>query len=111
MRQNMTEAEVALWSIVRGRRLGVRFRRQQPIGPYIVDFYCSAAKLVVELDGNHHGDEERYARDQARTLWLNSQGFEVLRFWNVEFFKNRNGVVEAIERAVRRRVSWLVDNP
>ena len=110
MRRNMTEAEVVLWSIVRGRRLGFRFRRQQPIGPYIVDFYCSAAKLIAELDGYHHGDEERNALDRARTCWLEANGFEVLRFWNVEFFENRNGVVEAIERAVRRRVPALTND-
>lgn len=107
MRQNLTKAELALWCILRGSRLGVRFRRQQPISAYIVDFYCSAAKLVVELDGSQHGEKQRQVQDQVRTHWLESEGFEVLRFWNAEFFEDRDSVVEAIARAVRRRTPQL----
>src|SRR4051794_17937758 len=83
LRSQMTEAECKLWTRLRGKKMaGLRFRRQETIGPYIADFYCSAAKLVVELDGGQHGNDETIAYDAARTRWLNDEGFRVLRFSN-----------------------------
>lgn len=82
-RSTMTRAEALFWEQVRAGRLrGYKFKRQVPISPYVVDFLCVAAKLVVELDGPPHDSAERRARDQDRTRWLEQQGFRVLRFSN-----------------------------
>ena len=81
LRSNPTEAERALWKHLRMRQLeGHKFRRQQPLGQYIVDFVCLERKLVVELDGGHHAGE--FLTDATRTAWLEVRGFRVLRFWN-----------------------------
>jgi very-short-patch-repair endonuclease len=88
LRENPTDAERRLWRSLRVKQLGdLRLRRQQPIGPYIVDFYCSAAKLIVELDGDQHGIDKNIAYDADRTLWLEERGYKVLRFSNVEVLK------------------------
>ena len=101
LRENATEAERKLWSLLRGKALGgLRFRRQQTIGPYVVDFYCSAARLIVELDGGQHGTDEAMEYDAARTSWLEDRGYRVLRIANVEFLQNRQNAVDAIWRAV-----------
>ena len=100
MRANATDAERILWSILRRKQFAaLRFRRQQPIGPYIADFFCPAAKLIVELDGGQHGAEEVVTYDEKRTRFLESKGYRVLRFWNVEVMKDRDSVAEAIFRA------------
>src|ERR1700743_220003 len=104
LRANATECERRLWALLRCKQfLAARFRRQQPIGLYIADFYCSAAKLIVELDGSQHGADENAAYDARRTAWLERQGYLVLRFSNEEFLKHRDAVLEGIERAVRQR--------
>ncbi|HVZ90900.1 MAG TPA: endonuclease domain-containing protein [Rhizomicrobium sp.] len=101
LRQNATDCERKLWSLLRAKQFaGLRFRRQQPLGPYIADFYCSAAKLIVELDGSQHGTDENIAYDAARTVWLTKRGYRVLRFSNEEFLKNRDLVTDAIGRAI-----------
>ena len=95
LRRDSTEAERALWSRVRDRRLGgYRFRRQVPIGLYIVDFLCSSAKLVVEIDGGQH--QEQIAADCQRTRWLESKGYRVLRVWNNDVLGNMAGVLTAV---------------
>ena len=100
LRANQTEAETRLWGLLRDRRLaGVKFRRQVPIGPYIADFVCLAAKLIVEVDGGQHGEDA--AADAARTVWLEGQGFRVLRFWNNDALANSDGVLEEILAAVQ----------
>jgi very-short-patch-repair endonuclease len=97
LRINSTEAERRLWAILRDHRLvGLRFRRQQPIGPYIVDFYCSQAKLVVELDGDQHGSLQAILYDEARTRWLMTRGYIVLRFPNRSAFGGAQEVVDTI---------------
>ncbi len=78
LRADATPAERDLWQIVRGGKLGLRFRRQQPIGPFIVDFYCAEVGLVVELDGAGHAERADY--DDRRTRWLEANGLTVLRF-------------------------------
>jgi very-short-patch-repair endonuclease len=94
LRQDATDAERRLWSALRDRRLeGYRFRRQYPIGPFIVDFACTRHRLIVEADGSQHADSDA---DRQRTAWLESQGWRVLRFWNSEILANGSGVVEAI---------------
>lgn len=100
LRRNMTEGEQALWKLLRHKRLGgLRFRRQAPIGPYIADFFCASAKLIVEVDGEPHADEVRIRRDELRTRWLEVHGCRVIRFWNIEVFKQPDIVVDAICRA------------
>src|ERR1700729_2031189 len=94
MRGAPTDSELRLWRLLRDRRLsGFKFRRQVPIGPYIVDFLCVSAKLVVEVDGSPHAES---LPDEARDAYLESQGWKVLRFWNNEVLRNREGVLETI---------------
>ncbi len=101
LRRDMTEAERIIWYNVRGHRLqGASFRRQTPIGPYVVDFVCHAAKLIIELDGGQHFEPGNMARDARRTAFLTAQGFRVLRFNNHEVTKNKAGVLETIAAAL-----------
>ena len=101
LRREMTDEERLLWSYLRRKQFaGRRFRRQQPVGPYVVDFYCSAAKLIVELDGSHHWEPQQRAYDEARTRWLAAKGYRVLRFSNVDFLRERNSVLDAIWHAI-----------
>ncbi len=93
LRGTSTEAERKLWQRLRGGQLnGLKFRRQHPIPPYIVDFHCDAAKLVVELDGSQHTDEA----DRVRTRHLESKGLHVLRFWDNDALGKTDAVLEAI---------------
>ena len=95
LRHDSTDAERLLWGRLRAHRLaGFKFRRQAPIGPYIVDFACFEVKLVLELDGGQHADEAK--RDAQRDGWLAGQGFRVLRFWNNEVLGNLDGVLERV---------------
>lgn len=95
LRKNSTEAEKLLWFHLKSKQLdGLKFRRQEQIGPFIVDFVCYESKIVVEADGSQHLQNQ--SRDLARTEWLNSQGFDVLRFWNNEILTNTEGVLEEI---------------
>jgi very-short-patch-repair endonuclease len=97
MRHVPTEAESLLWRQLRAGRLAdYKFKRQQPIGNFIVDFVCFAQKLVIEVDGGQHADLQ--ARDEARTVWLQAQGFQVLRFWNHDGLQRRDLVLEEILR-------------
>jgi very-short-patch-repair endonuclease len=94
MRGAPTDSELRLWRLLRDRRLsGFKFRRQVPIGPYIVDFLCVGAKLIVEADGSQHAES---SHDEARDAYLASQEWKVLRFWNNEVLRNREGVLETI---------------
>jgi very-short-patch-repair endonuclease len=95
----MTDAERRIWFLLRRHQMkGYNFRRQAPIGPYIVDFACLALKLIVELDGGQHA--ERIAQDEQRSEYLRALGFRVLRFWNNDALGNTDGVLEVIMRAV-----------
>jgi len=94
LRQNMTDAEQLLWRHLRAHRLnGQKFRRQQPIGPYVVDFVHLGAKLIVEADGGQHSQSES---DVVRDEWLTSQGFKIMRFWNNDILSNTDAVLTAI---------------
>ena len=96
MRKEPTAAERALWKIVRGKRLeGFKFKRQQPLGPYIVDMVCLAKRLIIEADGGHHNES---IQDSVRDAWLNAQGFRVLRFWNHDILRNGQMVEDTILR-------------
>ncbi len=95
LRREMTDAERLLWRHLRRRQVeGLKFRRQHPLGRFIVDFVCIEAALVIEVDGGQHG--ERQAQDAARTAWLNRQGYRVLRFWNNEVLNDIDAVRQAI---------------
>jgi very-short-patch-repair endonuclease len=102
LRQNMTDAEHFLWYFLRRNQLGgFHFRRQHPVGPFKLDFYCSAARLCVELDGGQHTDQA--AKDATRTRFLKGHGIEVVRIWNHELFENTQGALERIYQAVVAR--------
>jgi very-short-patch-repair endonuclease len=92
LRRNPTDAEKAIWKHLRRRQLdGLRFRRQQPIGPYIVDFFCPEAKLIIEIDSGQH--VANAAQDARRTAWLESRGYVVIRYWNNDVLGNIEGVL------------------
>ncbi len=104
LRQRSTDAERRLWRYLRNRQLaGVKFRRQVPIGPYIVDFLAAEPGLVVEIDGGQHALQQDY--DRRRTAWLEAQGYRVIRLWSNEALSNTEGVVEAIATALAKRPS------
>jgi very-short-patch-repair endonuclease len=95
LRREMTEAEKLLWSKIRRDQIdGLPFRKQVPIGPYVADFGCLPIRLVIEVDGGQH--DERKAQDDARTAWLERQGYRVLRFWNNDVLGNTDGVLQVI---------------
>ena len=97
LRKNSTETEKLLWRHLRTKQLhGLKFRRQEIIGDYIVDFVCYAKKIVIELDGGQHAEEKNKLKDQVRDQWLRNQGFVVLRFWDNEVLRNIAGVWEEI---------------
>ena len=97
----MTLPEGLLWQVLRGRPEGLKFRRQHPIGRCIVDFYCPAAKLVVEIDGESHSMGDRPQRDLDRDAWLRMQGLQVLRFAAADVMRDLNSVVTAVTFACR----------
>lgn len=104
LRRNLTDTERFVWQRLRSRRFaGFKFRRQMPVGPYIVDFVCLSRRLILELDGGQHADQKEY--DARRTSWLESQGFEVLRFWDHEVLQEW----EAVEEAIWRRLEGRAD--
>ncbi len=103
LRTAATPAERKLWQQLRQRNIAAsRFRRQHPIGPYVVDFICLERKLIVELDGGQHAEPDTEAADKVRTDWLAARGFRVIRFWNNEVMSNRRGVLEAIHAELTR---------
>ncbi len=96
LRKNATDAERALWRHIRLRQMeGHKFRRQQPLGQYVVDFVCLEKKVIVELDGGQHAEQVGW--DSKRTVWLEAEGFRVLRFWNHQVLRD----IEAVEEIIR----------
>jgi very-short-patch-repair endonuclease len=97
LRKNSNDAEKRLWWRLRGHQLGgFKFRRQHALGVYIADFVCIPARLVIEVDGETHGSDERQAIDAKRTEEIERAGYRVIRFWNDEVMTNMEGVLEAI---------------
>ena len=97
LRNNATGAEKLLWTKLNRRQIGgQKFRRQHPLGPFILDFYCVDLKYCIELDGDHHGRESVRLKDERRSQYLAAQGVTVSRFWNNDIFDNLDGVVETI---------------
>src|SRR3954447_3268314 len=98
LRRDLTPTETKLWAALRDRRfVNLKFRRQRPVGPFIADFCCLDKKVIVELDGDSHAGKEEY--DSARQKWLESAGWNVLRFWDSEVYENIDGVMQAIFNA------------
>jgi very-short-patch-repair endonuclease len=103
LRRQITDAEAKLWYFLRDRRfVSFKFVRQAPIGPYVADFLCRQAKLVIELDGGQHAES---ARDGVRDAYIMAQGYRVLRFWNSDVFTNREGVLTVILQELHRESS------
>jgi len=102
LRREMTKEERHLWYDFL-KSYPVQFKRQQPIGNYIVDFYCFQAKLAVELDGSQHCEPEKIEYDRIRTAYLQEKGLYVLRFSNLDVMRNFHGVCEVIDRIVQNR--------
>ncbi len=97
LRRNQTDAENRLWYHLRNRRLkGIKFRRQQRIGNYIVDFVAYESKIIVEIDGGQHNEPSGISHDRERTTWLEGHGFKVIRFWNNDVLKNTDFVLTSI---------------
>ncbi|MGF9758817.1 endonuclease domain-containing protein [Microvirga sp. 0TCS3.31] len=97
LRSNATEPEQRLWRALKNIPVyGSHFRRQVQIGPYVADFACLKARLVIELDGSHHSQEDVAIKDEHRTRWLESEGYRVVRFWNAELTENMPGVLDTI---------------
>jgi len=98
LRKEPTPAEQKLWSVLRNDQLGVSFRRQHAIGHYVPDFVCIKKKLIIELDGSQHLEQEEY--DKERTKFLESQGYKVIRFWNNTVINDMNAVIKSIQFAL-----------
>lgn len=96
LRNNATTQEKMLWNYLKGNGIGYKFQRQHSIGPFIVDFYCPSQKLIVELDGLHHGENKEY--DEKRTLYLEILGYRIIRFWNHEINIDIEKVISSIKR-------------
>ena len=106
LRKETTESEQALWLHLRRKLLlGVQFHRQKPIGKYVVDFYASKARLVVEVDGSQHLDADHAQNDARRDIFLASQGLKVLRFTNLRVLQERDTVLELIFQALEERLN------
>ena len=104
LRRDSTDAERALWSVLRNRQLGgYKFRRQTPIVRHIVDFVCMEQRLVIEVDGGQHQEQSRY--DNERTALLESEGYRVLRFWNNELLTGLESVADVILVELRKEPS------
>jgi very-short-patch-repair endonuclease len=101
LRKQFTDTERLLWQYLRAKQLeGLKFRRQQPIGSYIVDFVCFEKKVIIELDGGQHTKPEQRQKDMQRDKWFEGQGYKLLRFWDNEVLTNIRGVLEKIWRNV-----------
>ncbi len=102
LRKDMTDAELCLWYQLRAHRfMGLKFKRQKPLGSYIVDFVCMEFRLIIELDGGQHATQADY--DRRRDRWLEGQGFTVLRFWNHEVLQQTDAVLERIRMWVEQK--------
>ncbi len=97
LRKNMTTQERILWQFLRKKSInGLKFRRQYPIGNYIVDFICNEKKLIIEVDGGQHNKDKNIIYDEERTKYLETKGYKVIRFWNYDIDNNIEGVYQKI---------------
>ena len=112
LRSNQTDAEQLLWGLLRGRRLaGRKFRRQHPIGRYILDFYCHEDRLAVEVDGGQHNDEKKKLHDDRRSRFLREQGIRVVRFWNHDVLLQTDSVLESLWEEIHSGSSSSISSP
>jgi very-short-patch-repair endonuclease len=106
LREEASDAERCLWRALRNRQIaGAKFRRQHPVGPYILDFYCVEARLAIEADGSSHTTAEGLANDSVRTAYLKARGIQVLRFTNIDILNSTEVVVDTIHEAIVVRLS------
>jgi very-short-patch-repair endonuclease len=105
LRKNTTDAEEVLWDRLKGKQLGVKFRRQHPIYMYVADFYCHSKKLVIEVDGKYHLKQEQKEYDQFRSEDIKEFGIEVIRFTNEEVIENTDSVIEKIKEVISSRTA------
>lgn len=112
LRNNMPDAEKLLWWALNYNKLGVKFRRQRPIGPYYVDFICLEHKLILELDGEQHSDDKAVMYDNRRTDYLKSLGYKLIRIPNDYIYKNLPGVVSHLQLIIDGQIDahqWFGD--
>jgi very-short-patch-repair endonuclease len=108
LRAHMPLVEVIFWDAVRRKQVfGLRFRRQFKVGPYHADFVCLIARLIIELDGGQHREDRNRRRDARRDLFLRSQNFHVLRFWNDEILHNIDGVMLRLHEVIQEQMKRL----
>jgi very-short-patch-repair endonuclease len=107
LRKNMTPAELILWEYFRQSPLGFKFRRQHPLGIYIVDFYCHKLRLVVEVDGNVHGEKDVSENDEVRQRLLEKDGLKVVRYTNEKILKTKEIVIEEINLLINELVGTV----
>lgn len=111
LRKNQTEAEMLLWKKLRNKRLNnFRFRRQQRIGPYIVDFICFSKRLIIEVDGGQHASLEGKRQDKLRSEWLEKEGYRIIRFWDNEVLKETDTVLAKIYLTLSPKATSLSSN-
>jgi very-short-patch-repair endonuclease len=111
LRRNMTDAERRLWSKLRNKATGFRFRRQHRLGRFVVDFVCLERRLVVEVDGGQHNQRSNLESDARRTMWLNEAGYQVLRVWNNDVLLRTDDVLENILAALKDDSGALPPSP
>ena len=103
LRKKSTDTERTLWKYLRAKRMdGIKFRRQQPLGNYIVDFVCFERKIIIELDGGQHAQTGQREKDKERDRWLEKQGYYILRFWDNEVLNNTREVMDVIWERCRK---------
>ena len=101
LRKNSTIQERRLWNLLKNRQFhNLKFKRQHPIGDYIVDFICKEVKVIIEIDGGQHNELENINYDKVRTEFLNSLGYKVIRFWNNEVYENIESVLSKLEQEI-----------
>ena len=111
LRSKMKDAETRLWHAIRREQLnGLHFRRQHPIGPFILDFYCARLRLAIELDGGQHAEQQKQA-DERRTRWLAEKGVIVVRYWNNDIFDNLQGVLADLVVRLEARARNVTPSP
>ncbi len=102
LRKNSTIQERRLWNLLKNRQFhNLKFKRQQPMGSYIVDFICKEAKIIVEIDGGQHNELDNIKADNERTKYLEQLGYKVVRFWNNEVYENIEGVIKKLEQEIK----------
>jgi very-short-patch-repair endonuclease len=108
LRKSLTDAETIMWSYLRRDRIeGMRFRKQHPIGPFVADFACVKAMLIVEIDGATHGSDEELAYDGRRTAFFRERGWHEMRFTNHAVYRNLDGVLEEVWIVARERAAKM----